>query len=88
MFFSSASVNRGRKSGITRGWGITPMEGKINSYNIPPLGRPEDKAPLSLHRHRLKIVKKVKDVAVHDLKAHGETGVISELVCKLAIRRG
>ena len=74
---------------MTRGWGITPMEGKINSYNIPPpLGRPEDKAPLSLQGHRLKIVKKVEDVAVHDLKAHGETGVISELVCKLAIRRG
>ena len=54
---------------MTKGWGITPMEGKRNSYKFL-LWRPEDKAALSLHRRELKDVKKVKDVPVHDWKAH------------------
>jgi hypothetical protein len=57
--FRRQRVNRRRKSGMTKGWGITPLEGKINSYNFfSPLGRPEDKASLSLHKHGLRDVKK------------------------------
>jgi hypothetical protein len=53
---------------MKRRWGITPMEGKRNSYKFL-LWSLEDKAAPSLHRRRLKGVKKVKDVRVHGLKA-------------------
>ena len=71
---------------MTRGWGITPVEGKRNSYKFL-LWRPKNNTALSLRRRGLKDVKKVKDVPVHDLKAQRGTGIISQLVCRLGIRR-